>query len=71
MSSNKVYGDFRNQFKLKELRNRWDYDDPEYVNGIPETFPIDQCNHSFFGASKSWNIGDIVVCRDAVYVGDV
>ena len=52
MSTNKVYGDRPNSIRLKELPARWDYDDPEYENGIPESFPIDQSKHSLFGASK-------------------
>ncbi|NEN94446.1 MAG: NAD-dependent epimerase/dehydratase family protein [Moorea sp. SIO3I7] len=52
MSTNKVYGDRPNTIQLKELDTRWDYDDPAYTNGIPETFSIDQSKHSLFGASK-------------------
>ncbi len=52
LSTNKVYGDSPNRIKLKELEKRWDYDDPAYVNGIAETFSIDQSKHSLFGASK-------------------
>ncbi len=52
MSTNKVYGDLPNTVALKELDTRWDYDDPQYENGIPETFSIDQSKHSLFGASK-------------------
>ena len=52
MSTNKVYGDAPNDIKLKELDSRWDYDDVTYANGIPESFSIDQCKHSLFGASK-------------------
>lgn len=52
LSTNKVYGDAPNRIKLVELETRWDYADPEYANGIPETFPIDQSTHSLFGASK-------------------
>ncbi|MEA5620662.1 NAD-dependent epimerase/dehydratase family protein [Cronbergia sp. UHCC 0137] len=52
MSTNKVYGDRPNTIKLKELDTRWDYDDPTYKDGIPETFSIDQSKHSLFGASK-------------------
>src|SRR3984957_12557776 len=52
MSTNKVYGDAPNLIRLRELDTRWDYDDPQYVNGIPETFSIDQSKHSLFGASK-------------------
>jgi CDP-paratose 2-epimerase len=52
MSTNKVYGDGPNDIKIKELDTRWEYDDSEYENGIAETFSIDQCKHSLFGASK-------------------
>ena len=52
MSTNKVYGDAPNKIKLKELDTRWDYDDENYAEGIAETFSIDQCKHSLFGASK-------------------
>jgi CDP-paratose 2-epimerase len=52
MSTNKVYGDRPNTIDLRELDTRWDYDDPDYANGIPETFSIDQSKHSLFGASK-------------------
>jgi CDP-paratose 2-epimerase len=59
MSTNKVYGDRPNNIKLKELAKRWDYDDAEFVRGIPETFSIDQSKHSLFGASKV--AGDVMV----------
>ncbi|NET30427.1 MAG: NAD-dependent epimerase/dehydratase family protein [Cyanothece sp. SIO1E1] len=59
MSTNKVYGDRPNTLALKELDTRWDYDDPSYTNGIPETFSIDQSKHSLFGASKV--AADVVV----------
>lgn len=52
MSTNKVYGDAPNRIPLKELDSRWDYDDANYENGIPETFTIDQSMHSVFGAGK-------------------
>jgi len=52
LSTNKVYGDRPNTIPLRELDTRWDYDDPAYANGIPETFSIDQSKHSLFGASK-------------------
>ena len=52
MSTNKVYGDAPNLIALKETETRWDYDDPEYYNGIAESFTIDQSKHSLFGASK-------------------
>jgi CDP-paratose 2-epimerase len=52
VSTNKVYGDGPNNIKLKELETRWEYDDPNFKNGIAEDFPVDQCLHSLFGASK-------------------
>lgn len=52
MSTNKVYGDAPNRLALRELDTRWDYADEDYREGIPETFSIDQCLHSVFGASK-------------------
>jgi CDP-paratose 2-epimerase len=52
MSTNKVYGDRPNLIRLVERETRWDYDDPVYINGIAEDFPIDQSKHSLFGASK-------------------
>jgi CDP-paratose 2-epimerase len=67
MSTNKVYGDGPNHIKLKELDTRWDYDDPNYVNGIAESFSIDQCKHSLFGASKV--AADIMVQEYGRYFG--
>lgn len=52
MSTNKVYGDGPNRISLRETQTRWDYDDRRYRQGIPEDFPVDQCLHSLFGASK-------------------
>ncbi len=52
MSTNKVYGDGPNRLNLVEKETRWDYADPEFAAGIKESFPIDQCLHSLFGASK-------------------
>jgi CDP-paratose 2-epimerase len=52
MSTNKVYGDAPNRLNLVEKLTRWDYADPEYANGIKETFSIDHSMHSVFGASK-------------------
>jgi CDP-paratose 2-epimerase len=47
-----VYGDAPNEIPLVELETRWVYADERYINGIPETFRIDQTKHSLFGASK-------------------
>ena len=67
MSTNKVYGDGPNRIALRELPTRWDYDDPAYADGIAETFPIDQCKHSLFGASKV--AADVMVQEYGRYFG--
>jgi len=67
MSTNKVYGDAPNNIPLKELETRWDYDDPAYEHGIPETFTIDQSKHSLFGASKV--AADVMVQEYGRYFG--
>lgn len=53
LSTNKVYGDRPNTIPLCESETRWDYADPAFADGIPESFSIDQSQHSLFGASKS------------------
>jgi CDP-paratose 2-epimerase len=67
MSTNKVYGDRPNTIALKELETRWDYDDPNYADGIAEDFPIDQSKHSLFGASKV--AADVMVQEYGRYFG--
>lgn len=67
MSTNKVYGDRPNTIRLKELPTRWDYDDPVYADGIPETLSIDQSKHSLFGASKV--AADVMVQEYGRYFG--
>ncbi|MES2176539.1 MAG: NAD-dependent epimerase/dehydratase family protein [Gemmatimonadota bacterium] len=52
MSTNKVYGDAPNLIPLVETETRWDFADDRHVNGIAESFTIDQSRHSLFGASK-------------------
>lgn len=52
LSTNKVYGDAPNEIPMVELETRWDYAEPHYAEGIPESFRIDQSKHSLFGASK-------------------
>lgn len=59
MSTNKVYGDAPNEIALVEKATRWDYADPNYADGIKESFRIDQSKHSLFGASKV--AGDVMV----------
>lgn len=67
MSTNKVYGDAPNRIAIKELEKRWDYDDPVYISGIPETLSIDQSMHSLFGASKV--AADVLVQEYGRYFG--
>lgn len=67
MSTNKVYGDAPNEIPLKELDRRWDYADPDYADGIRESFRIDQSKHSLFGASKV--AADVMVQEYGRYFG--
>ncbi len=67
MSTNKVYGDAPNRIPLVELPTRWDYADPAYAEGIPETFTIDQSTHSLFGVSKV--AADVMVQEYGRYFG--
>ena len=73
MSTNKVYGDNPNKLPLVEKSTRWEIkDNHSFKNGITENMSIDNCVHSFFGASKSYadlavqeygkNIGLKTVC---------
>ena len=73
MSTNKVYGDNPNKLPLTEKKTRWEIKSNHfYKNGISENMSIDNCVHSFFGASKSYadlcvqeygkNIGLKTVC---------
>lgn len=67
LSTNKVYGDAPNMLKLVETETRYDYADPEFHNGISETFTVDQSKHSLFGASKL--SADILVQEYGRYFG--
>ena len=67
LSTNKVYGDRPNDIALEEKETRWDYADPRYADGIAEDFPIDQCKHSLFGASKV--AADVLVQEYGRYFG--
>lgn len=67
MSTNKVYGDGPNRIPLGEKEKRWDYADHHQEHGIPESFPIDQCLHSLFGASKV--AADVLVQEYGRYFG--
>ena len=60
MSTNKVYGDNPNKLPLVEEKTRWEIkNNHKFKNGIDETMSIDNCTHSFFGASKSY--ADLIV----------
>ena len=54
-------------FRLTELETRWDYADPAFAHGIPETFTIDQSMHWLFGASKV--AADVMVQEYGRYFG--
>ena len=60
MSTNKVYGDNPNLLPLIEKKTRWEIKgNHKFKSGIDESMAIDNCTHSFFGASKSY--ADIIV----------
>lgn len=67
LSTNKVYGDAPNELPLIEHATRWDYADPAFADGIPETFRIDRSKHSLFGASKV--AADVMVQEYGRYFG--
>jgi CDP-paratose 2-epimerase len=67
MSTNKVYGDAPNRIELAELETRWDFADPSYAHGIPESFNVDPSKHSLFGASKL--AADVMVQEYGRYFG--
>jgi CDP-paratose 2-epimerase len=51
-STNKVYGENVNKIPVIEKETRYEYMDPRFIEGIPETFPIDLTGHSPYGCSK-------------------
>jgi CDP-paratose 2-epimerase len=67
LSTNKVYGDAPNEIELVERETRWDYADPAFAGGIPETLRIDRSKHSLFGASKV--AADVMVQEYGRYFG--
>jgi CDP-paratose 2-epimerase len=67
LSTNKVYGDAPNELPLVEKDTRYDYADPSDYHGISETFRIDRCLHSIFGASKA--AADIMAQEYGRYFG--
>jgi len=68
MSTNKVYGDNPNKLQLIEKSKRWELKkNDKYFKGINESFPIDNCTHSFFGVSKTY--ADLIVQEYGKNVG--
>ncbi len=60
MSTNKVYGDNPNFLPLVEKKNRWEISKKhKFFRGIDEKMSLDNCTHSFFGASKTY--ADLIV----------
>ena len=60
MSTNKVYGDNPNFLPIYEKKTRWEIKKNHRLkNGIDETMSVDNCTHSFFGASKTY--ADLIV----------
>jgi CDP-paratose 2-epimerase len=55
-STNKVYGSNINRISVLEKKTRYVFKD-EFEKGIPESFPIDLCEHTPYGCSKL--VGDI------------
>lgn len=51
-STNKVYGDNVNEIPVVEGESHYRYDDPQFESGVPESFPIDQTEHTPYGVSK-------------------
>lgn len=50
-STNKVYGSNVNKIQVVEKETRYAFED-KFKYGIPETFPIDLCEHTPYGCSK-------------------
>lgn len=51
-STNKVYGENVNSIPVKDEGIRYSFDDSSFAAGIPESFSVDRCKHSPYGASK-------------------
>ena len=50
-STNKVYGENVNSIGLKKSKKRYEFE-KKYSKGVPETLPIDLCDHTPYGCSK-------------------
>ena len=57
-STNKVYGNNVNKIPVIERETRYEFKDG-FQNGVPETYPIDLCEHTPYGCSKI--TGDLYV----------
>ena len=51
-STNKVYGNNVNDISLVEKETRYEFDDNNFKNGVPEKFPTDADEHTPYGCSK-------------------
>ncbi|MBX8632670.1 MAG: GDP-mannose 4,6-dehydratase [Thermoplasmata archaeon YP2-bin.285] len=51
-STNKVYGENVNSIPVRKGSTRYRFGDANYSMGIGESFPVDGCKHSPYGASK-------------------
>lgn len=58
-STNKVYGNNVNNISIEEGEKRYEFSDPKFRDGIPETFQTDLCEHTPYGCSKF--LGDVYV----------
>jgi CDP-paratose 2-epimerase len=56
-STNKVYGNNVNNIAIAEKKERYEFSDPNFANGIPETFSADANEHTPYGCSKY--VGDL------------
>ena len=64
-STNKVYGENVNKIPVIEKETRYEFADPTYKSGIPETFPVDLTGHSPYGCSK---LAADVYAQDYAYI---
>ena len=51
-STNKVYGENVNRLPVRLNGDRYEYAGKEFEQGIPESFSVDGCEHTPYGASK-------------------
>ena len=51
-STNKVYGENVNKLQVQLNGDRYEYADEAFKHGISESFSVDRCEHTPYGASK-------------------